>query len=100
MELLTYLDNRSPDIVEASIDLLGDKFWWGDMDVLDTQSVLSCQSCSRCHGIASVGCEDLLISLKASTLLSVSSFPCVALYVRTLRQSCPSQRSPGPEELP
>jgi hypothetical protein len=83
MGLLTYLDNRSPDIVEASIDLLRDKFRWGDMYVLDTQSVLSCQSCSCCHGIASMGCEDLLISLKASALLSVSSFPCVVLYVRS-----------------
>lgn len=60
--------NIAANVREASIDLLAHKGGWGDMDIVNTQSVLSrqCGCCS--HSIAAVSREYFLICLEATVL--------------------------------
>ena len=49
------------NIINAGIDLFGDKRGGNMMNVVHTECVLGSQSCRRGHGIASMCCDDLLI---------------------------------------
>jgi hypothetical protein len=64
--LLTSLDDIDTDIIYASFDLLGNKIGGNDMNALDALSVLRSEGRSGGHGIAAMGSDDFLVSLKST----------------------------------
>ena len=61
MNLLTSLDNIDTNVLDASIDLLFNKFWGRMMYSFHSQSVLSSESRSCSHSIALMNRNNSLI---------------------------------------